>query len=149
METEIRTSADTDTDADTGTDTDLTVRSDSLGDRTGTTNTDLRIGEYGFFAPEQENRYNAAKEGEQARLEGLRSQPFTNSFPKEEIKSGTEQLPLLPILETAPEYTQGLYDEAGAGNEGLAFIAFIIAAICVVTFLATRAWHKRKRREAE
>ena len=149
----IRINTDTDTGADSGTDsgadTELAVRPDALEGRTGATNTDLRIGEYGFFAPEHENRYSAAREGGQARLEGLMSQPFTASFPKEELKSGAEQLRSLPILETAPEYTQGLYDEAGAGNEGLAMIALIIAAICVVTFLATRAWHRRKREEAE
>ena len=127
---------------------DLEVRPESLEDRENTNSSDLRIGQYDFFAPKAENRYDAAREGEQARLEEIRAQPFTGRFEGSAgTESGTEHVKALPILEASPEYTQGLYDEAGAQNEGMALIVLIIAAISIGTFFATRTHHKNKKRK--
>ena len=129
---------------------ELEVRADSLEGREGSTNTNLQIAQYGFFAPEDENVYVAAKAVTLARLETLQSQPFTELFQKESLAaSGAEQVQSLPILEKTPEYTTGQFDESNATDTGNAVMALVIALICLATFFVTRAWHLYQRRKAK
>ncbi|MDR0875638.1 MAG: hypothetical protein LBN12_05455 [Clostridiales Family XIII bacterium] len=132
------------------TNTDLTIRADSLENRTGVTNTDLRIGQYEFFADNQESRYVTAAEGEQARLAELREEVFTPAFADGLGRNNVSpQVQQLSILETAPEYTQGLYDESGSGGTGTILLVLLFAGICMVTFFITRKIHGYKRKKAE
>jgi len=130
--------------------TDLEVRPDTLEERTGTTNTDLRIGQYGFFAPEEENQYIRAAENEQGRLEGLQSQPFTDAFPGGiTTVNGAEKVQSMPILEKSPEYTQGLFNETGAVSAETIMIVLAAIGACAATFFLTRAVSMYQRRKEQ
>jgi hypothetical protein len=134
----------------TETNTDLNIRTDSLEDRTGVSNTDLRIGQYEFFADKGESRYVTAAAGGQARLSELREEIFTSSFPRQtDVYSGAGQVQEMSILETAPEYTQGLYDEANTADKADTLLVLLFAGICILTFFITRGFYGYKRRKAD
>ena len=127
---------------------DLDVRDDSLEHREGQTNTDLRIGQYGFFASGDENRYSIADEKSAEHLGELRDKPFTSAF-SETGGTGADRVKTMAILENPNEYTKGLYDEVGGYSSDMLVPMLLIISACVVTFFITRLFYARKRRKAE
>jgi hypothetical protein len=127
---------------------DLEIRIDSLDSRTGHSNSDLRIGEYDFFATDHESPYRVAAEQLEKGREELKSRLFTGSIPKDKVDSVLMEK-TLGILETPSEYTLGRFDESSSYIEDVIIPAVLITAACAVSFFAAKLWSRYKRKRAE
>ena len=130
--------------------TDLDIKTDSLEGMMGQSNNDLRLGRYGFFAPDTENRYSIADENAQEQLNEVRNQPFSPSFHGQaEDTAGAAYLQSQGVLENPAAYTAGLFDEAGTQATSLILSVFLIAAACLAAFFASGRWRSYTRRRKE
>ena len=129
--------------------TALDIREEGLENRTDQAHTGLEIWQYEFFAPDDENQYTLAEAEENAQYEGLRLQPFSGEFPEDQSRGASvERTQSLGILESTPEYTQGLYNEYGAQTMETGLPVILIAAACAAAFFAARLLNSYKRRKA-
>jgi hypothetical protein len=132
------------------TDTGLDIREGSLGEKGSSVGNGLEIGQYGFFAPAVENRYELAAEKTKEGQAELREKPFTAEFPHGESSvAGAERVQVLGLFGTAPEYSRGLYDEVGSDGAGLEPVAVLVVAACAVAFFAARGLNTLQRKRAE